>query len=108
MKTKKSGLTGKRIVAKFGTSLLTGGTDHLDPGMVSNLVRQLAQLHDQGMELAVVTSGAVACGRQVLGLPKKIRGVPSKQVLSSVGQSHLMYTYENLFNKHNIHIAQAF
>lgn len=107
MKTKSSKFPFKRIVAKFGTSLLTGGSDHLDPVMMSKLAGQLSQLHRQGEELVIVTSGAVAAGRHKLGLPKKVKGIPYKQVLSSVGQSHLMYTWENLFNEHNITIAQA-
>jgi glutamate 5-kinase len=97
----------KRIVAKFGTSLLTSGSSHLDLRMMFNLVGQLAQLHTQDVELSVVTSGAVASGRDKLGLLKNIKGIPYKQVLSSVGQSHLMSTYENLFNLYNITIAQA-
>jgi glutamate 5-kinase len=97
----------KRIVAKFGTSLLTGGTDHLDMEMISSLVRQISEIHSQGKELVLVTSGAVACGRHKLGLPKKLKGIPYKQVLSSVGQSQLMYIYEKLFDQRNITIAQA-
>jgi glutamate 5-kinase len=97
----------KRIVTKFGTSLLTGGGKNLDPNVMSNLVRQLVELHKRDIELAVVTSGAVACGRHKLGLPKKYKDIPVKQVLSSVGQSHLMYTYETLFNHYDITIAQA-
>jgi glutamate 5-kinase len=107
VKTKKSNLPYKRIVAKFGTSLLTGGSQHLDPKMMANLVGQLARLHNRSLELSVVTSGAVASGREKLGLPRRLKGIPYKQVLSSVGQSHLMYTYENLFNQYNITIAQA-
>ncbi len=107
MKTKNTFYHYKRIVAKFGTSLLTGGTDHLDLEVMSNLVRQISTLHANGAEMAVVTSGAVASGRHKLGLPRKVKGIPVKQVLSSVGQSHLMYTYENLFNHHHINIAQA-
>jgi glutamate 5-kinase len=107
VKLKSSKFPFKRIVAKFGTSLLTGGSDHLDPVMMSKLADQLSQLHHQGEELVVVTSGAVAAGRHKLGLPKKVKGIPYKQVLSSVGQSHLMYTWENLFNEHDITIAQA-
>lgn len=103
----RSNIQYKRIVAKFGTSLLTGGGDHLDQNMMANLVRQLARLHAQGRELVVVTSGAVAAGRHQLGLPKRVRGIPYKQVLSSVGQSHLMYTYENLFRQHDITVAQG-
>jgi len=107
MKMKKSNLKYKRIVTKFGTSLLTGGKDNLDLEIMSGLVKQLATLHEWGVELSVVTSGAVASGKHKLGLPKKVRGIPYKQVLSSVGQSHLMYTYENLFNPYGINIAQA-
>jgi glutamate 5-kinase len=107
MKTKATDLKYKRIVAKFGTSLLTGGKNSLDLTIMSSLVKQLALLHQKGVELSIVTSGAVASGKHILGLPKKVKGIPYKQVLSSVGQSHLMYTYENLFNRYNIPIAQA-
>jgi glutamate 5-kinase len=107
VKIKKAEIRYKRIVAKFGTSLLTAGSDQLNPAMMSDLVRQLAALHKMGVELSVVTSGAVACGRHKLGLPKKIKGIPYKQVLASVGQSYLMSTYEKLFDKYRINIAQA-
>jgi glutamate 5-kinase len=107
VKERKTGTHYQRIVAKFGTSLLTAGKDHLDPEIMSELVRQLAGLHKQGTELVVVTSGAVTCGRHKLGLPKKVKGIPYKQVLASVGQSYLMSIYENLFDKYNINIAQA-
>lgn len=97
----------QRIVAKFGTSLLTGGTDHLNPEIMSSLAAQIARLHSQGHDLILVSSGAIASGRHKLGIKKKIRGIPFKQVLASIGQNHLMYTYERLFSHHNITIAQA-
>ena len=96
-----------RIVAKFGTSLLTGGSDHLNQDIMSSLVAQVAQLHEQGLELFIVSSGAIASGRHKLGLTKKIKGIPFKQVLASVGQSRLMYVYEQLFSQYNITVAQA-
>ncbi|MBI2851892.1 MAG: glutamate 5-kinase [Chloroflexi bacterium] len=100
-----------RIVVKLGTSLLTSGTDHLDPAVMANLVSQLAQLHRRGVELVVVTSGAIAAGRSRLGLVQgrssKHRGIPLKQVLASVGQSRLMNAYEQLFTEHGITVAQA-
>ena len=61
-----------RIVAKFGTSLVTGGTDRLNPETMSKLVLQVAQLHKQGLELLIVSSGAIAAGRYKLGLSKKV------------------------------------
>jgi len=104
---KASGLPYHRIVAKFGTGLLTGGSDHLNQDIMSSLVAQVAQLHHRGLELIVVSSGAIASGRHKLGLTKKVRGIPFKQVLASVGQSRLMYAYEQLFSQHGITVAQA-
>ena len=97
----------RRIVAKFGTSLLTSGTDHLDLHIMSSLVEQIARLHRQGNEIVIISSGAIASGRQK---PKKVperKNTPFKQVLASVGQSHLMYTYEQLFSRYDITVAQA-
>ncbi len=96
-----------RIVAKFGTSLLTGGSDHLDEDIMSRLVAQVAQLHHQGLEMLIVSSGAIASGRYKLGLTRELRGIPFKQVLASVGQNRLMHAYEQLFSQYNITVAQA-
>ena len=103
----KSSLPYKRIVAKFGTNLLTAGSDHLDRDVMSNLAAQVAQLHQQGLELLIVSSGAIAAGRHKLGLAKELRGIPDKQVLASVGQSRLINIYEQLFGQHDIVVAQA-
>lgn len=97
----------KRVVAKFGTNLLTGGTDQLDLKTMASLVEQVAQLHKQGHEVIIVSSGAVAAGRQKLGFTKDQKGTPFKQVLASVGQNQLMQAYDQLFSWHNITVAQA-
>jgi len=97
----------RRIVAKFGTTLLTSGTDHLDLQVMSNLVEQIARLHRQGRELVIISSGAIASGREKLRRIPERKNTPFRQVLASVGQSHLMYTYEQLFSQHNITVAQA-
>ncbi len=104
---KKSGLPYQRIVVKLGTSLLTGGSSQLDGAVMSDVARQIACLHGQGMEVIIVSSGAVAAGRHKLGLTRKIRGIPYKQVLASVGQSRLMNYYGELFGRHDITVAQA-
>ncbi len=96
-----------RMVVKLGTSLLTGGSDHLDRDMMSRLVDQVARLHQRGLEIIVVSSGAMAAGRHRLRLTRKIKDIPFKQVLCSVGQSHLMHIYEELFGQYDIPIAQA-
>jgi len=97
----------RRIVAKFGTSLLTSGTDHLDLQVMSSLVEQIARLHGQGKEIIIISSGAIASGRQKLKKVPERKNTPFKQVLASVGQSHLMYTYEQLFSQYDITVAQA-
>ena len=97
----------RRIVAKFGTSLLTSSTDHLDLHVMSSLVEQIARLYRQGKEVVIISSGAIASGRQKLKAVPERKNIPFKQVLASVGQSHLMYTYEQLFSKHDITVAQA-
>lgn len=101
----------RRIVIKLGTSLLTAGTDKLDVKIMSDLGSQAAQLHEQGLEVLIVTSGAVAAGRSKLGLTKaqtsKRSDVPFKQVMASVGQGLLMHIYEEIFAEHGITVAQA-
>lgn len=96
-----------RIVVKLGTNLLTAGTDQLNLEAMSSLVGQIAELHKNGLEIVIVTSGAVSAGRQRLGLYEKRKDIPFKQVLAAVGQSHLMDTYDRLFRWHDIIIAQA-
>ena len=105
--TKKTDLLYHRLVVKLGTSLLTGGTDHLNEDIMSQLIAQVAQLHQRGVEILIVSSGAIAAGQHKLGLTKKLRGIPFKQVMASVGQSRLMSVYERLFERHNITVAQA-
>lgn len=95
------------MVAKFGTNLLTGGTDSLDIPLMTIIAEQIALLHSKGQEIIIVSSGAVAAGRQKLGMEKKHKDVPFKQVLAAVGQNRLMQTYEQIFEKYNIPVAQA-
>ena len=97
----------KRVVVKLGTNLLTGGTGKLDMKVMSDLVRQVAQLHREGHEIILVSSGAVAAGREKLGINNKMKDIPFKQVMASVGQNHLMHIYDELFGKHGITVAQA-
>jgi glutamate 5-kinase len=100
-------LSCKRIVVKFGTNLLTGGSDCLNTDIMSSLVSQVASLHRKGIELIVVSSGAIAAGRYKLGLAEEPKGIPYKQILASIGQSRLINVYEQLFEQHEITVAQA-
>jgi glutamate 5-kinase len=97
----------QRIIAKLGTALLTNGSDNLDKEVMSRLVAQLAKLHGEGREVIIVSSGAMAAGRNKLELNKRVRDIPFKQVLASVGQHRLVSLYEQLFADNNITVAQA-
>ncbi len=105
--SKSPALRYKRLVVKAGTSMLTRGTNRLDQEVISGLVDQVASLHGSGAEVILVTSGAVALGRQTLGIHGERKDVPFRQVLAAVGQSNLMHLYEQQFARHNISVAQA-
>ncbi len=97
----------RRVVAKFGTNLLTAGTDRLDLEVMAALVGQVARLLRQGLQVAIVTSGAIAAGRHRLGVANRRRDVPFRQILAAVGQSHLMHSYDQLFRWHGLVVAQV-
>ena len=97
----------RRIVVKAGTNVLTGGGDSLHHEVIASLVGQLAAVHRQGVEVALVTSGAVAAGRHAIGVSRSGDDIPFRQVLAAVGQGRLMQTYEQEFEEHGITVAQA-
>ena len=97
----------RRVVVKAGTSLLTGGTDRLDLEMLATLVGQIARLQARGCEIMLVSSGAVSAGSHVLRKKSTNHGLPMRQVLAAVGQTRLMNAYEQLFDWHDIAVAQA-
>ncbi|WP_420056254.1 hypothetical protein [Escherichia coli] len=79
------------LVVKLGTSVLTGGFAP-EPCPFVELVRQCAQLHAAGHRIVIVTSGAIAAGREHLGYPELPATIASKQLLAAVGQSRLIQT----------------
>ena len=106
--TTRSARSGyRRIVAKLGTNLLTAGTDRLDIDLMSALVGQVVRLIDEGREVLVVTSGAIAAGRERLNERGHRRDIPFRQALAAVGQAHLMQTYDRLFAAHGRVVAQT-
>lgn len=96
-----------RIVVKFGTSTLTGGGTRLSAPRLVDLVRQLSSLHETGHQLIVVSSGAMAAGREALGYPQLPKDVPAKQMLAAIGQPRLMARYEQLFGLFGVTVAQV-
>ena len=99
-------MTKKTIVVKLGTSVLTSGTARLDRAHMVELVRQCALLHKQGHDIIVVTSGAIAAGREHLGAPDIPPTMANKQMLAAVGQSQLIYTWQSLFNIYGLNVGQ--
>lgn len=96
-----------RIVVKLGTSVLTNGTARLNRQKMLEIVQQIAHLHQQGHEVTVVSSGAQAAGRERLGFPDLEKSLPAKQMLSAVGQGHLMHIYSELFEIFEITVGQV-
>ena len=94
------------LVVKLGTSVLTGGSRRLNRAHIVELVRQCAQLHAAGHRIVIVTSGAIAAGREHLGYPELPATIASKQLLAAVGQSRLIQLWEQLFSIYGIHIGQ--
>lgn len=97
----------KRAVVKIGTTLLTDKADHLNLGVMAMLVDQISLIRGVGVEVLLVSSGAVAAGRHVLQVSSGSRNIPINQVLAATGQIRLMNAYDQLFNSHKISIAQA-
>ncbi len=95
-----------RIVIKLGTSVLTAGTPYLSRPRLIDLVRQCAQLYHQGWEIILVSSGAMAAGKEKMGFPQLPPDVPAKQMLSAVGQPRLMAIYNQYFDIYDIPVAQ--
>jgi glutamate 5-kinase len=96
----------QRIVIKLGTSVLTGGTRRLNRPHMVELVRQCVELHRHGRDIILCTSGAIAAGRERLNYPTLPATVTSKQMLAAVGQSRLMFVWEQLFELYGVYVGQ--
>ena len=96
-----------RIVVKVGTSTLTHRTGKLNLNLMEQLVRQLADLHNQGKEVALITSGAVGAGMGRLGVAAKPSSIMEHQALAAVGQALLMQVYEKFFSEYGKIVAQV-
>lgn len=96
----------KRIVLKFGTSSITNNTRTLYRPNIIEFVRQVALLHREGVDLAIVSSGAVAAGRELLNHPSLPKDLPAKQMFASVGQSRLIHLWAEMLSYYDIFVGQ--
>lgn len=97
----------KRIVIKVGSSTLTYPNGKRNFSRLELLTREIADLANQGKEIILVSSGAVAFGVARLGLKEKPQTIPEKQAAAAVGQGVMMHTYEKLFAEYGQIVAQV-
>ena len=97
----------RRIVIKIGSNVLTRQDGKLDVTRMSALVDQVAWLRKQDIEVILVSSGAVACGRRELTVDHTLDSVEQRQLFSAVGQVKLVGLYYDLFREFNIHVGQV-
>ena len=92
----------KRIVVKIGSSSLHHpGNGALDLNKMERLVRELCDLRNQGHDVCLVSSGAIAVGKRVIGISGKPEKVETKQACAAVGQARLMMVYQRLFSEYS-------
>ncbi len=92
----------KRVVVKIGSSSLNyEETGKLNFTKLEHLVRELCNLRNRGMDVCLVSSGAIAAGRQTLGMAERPKDISTKQACAAVGQARLMMIYQRMFAEYN-------
>ena len=97
----------RRIAVKVGSNVLTRRDGTLDITRMSAIVDQVAELHKRGMQVILVSSGAVASGRSEISPSHTLDEVSSRQLYSAIGQAKLMGKYYTLFREHGITCGQV-
>ncbi len=97
----------RRVTIKLGTRVVLNDAGDLDAEHLPALVQQVAELKDSGVEVLIVTSGAVGCGLPILGMSRRVDDVSKRQAAAAVGQSALMHEYDRLFSQHSLRVAQV-
>jgi len=97
----------KRIVVKIGSNVITQDNGLPDDYRIQQLVEQLAHIKEKGIEVIVVSSGAVASGRSLINVKEHKQAVATRQLLSSIGQVKLINTYSKLFDGYGMLCAQV-
>lgn len=97
----------KRVIVKIGSNVLTRPDGTLDVTRMSSLVDQVAELRKSGIEVVLISSGAVASGRSELKVSSKMDAVDQRQLFSAIGQVKLINRYYELFRDHQISVGQV-
>lgn len=98
--------SAQRLVLKVGSTLVTNEGRGIDTVAVAQWAQQIADLHNQGKQIVLVSSGAITEGMARLGWPRKPKTMPELQAAAAVGQMGLIQAYESAFAKHGIRTAQ--
>ena len=96
------GNESRRLVVKIGSSTLTTSESSIDYAYLAGLAEQIAAVRAAGWQPVIVTSAAIACGLEALGIAKRPSDMPSLQAAASVGQSVLSAAYANAFAAHGM------
>jgi glutamate 5-kinase len=99
--------TKNKIVVKVGTSLLAYDNGNINLQRMERLVRVLANLHNSGKEVILVSSGAVGVGVGMIGLGKRPEELVKKQALAAIGQVGLIRLYQKFFDEYSKTVAQV-
>ena len=97
----------RRLVVKVGSGLITAPGQGPDGKRIAALAADIAAAVGERREVALVSSGAIVTGMARLGLPARPRSIPEKQAAAAVGQSALMWHYEQAFKKHGLNVGQV-
>lgn len=96
----------KRVVIKVGTKVMTSKDRSLDMHIISDLAAQVSSAMDKGVEVILVTSGAIGAGMSLLGIKKRPDDLSYLQATAAIGQSHLMHLYSGYFRAKGYNIGQ--
>ncbi len=96
----------RRIVVKIGTSVLLDENKKVSSDMILSIARQVRQVKELGFQAILVSSGAIACGMETVGLKKRPVELEKRQALASVGQVCLMKMYMDTFAEEGLHVGQ--
>src|ERR1044071_3380863 len=97
----------KKLVIKIGSNVLSKENGLPDLAQMSRLIDEIAALKKQGIQLVVVSSGAVAAGKGLVTIKPKSDVVAARQLLASVGQVALIHNYSDLFKGHQLVCSQV-
>ncbi len=97
----------KRVVVKVGTNLVIGHGTPENRTWLLHFVQDMVNLQKRGIEVVIVSSGAIGAGMHMLGIARRPQVMPIKQACAAVGQSQIMQLYERLFRRHKVRVGQV-